>query len=264
MSRNRKYRDFGVYLFDDNFNLKSYTVFSESKKEKIVIGRVSYEYNQKNILISSENEFVGNYIYYDSIVYDNQGLVSCEFHSSKVWTKKSGYVINQKENISRVLFQKLDNYYVISNSLNKDSIKWKIYYDNQNVFQKAEYIDRIDSVSRYVDNMGCKLESYWYKYASDSVFTLGLQREFDNELLIKESMFQMLTYNLSNEVTKHYLYNELDQLTLTYETESHYMNKYNKEVLYFYDGRGFLHHTYAIYNYSKPEVHSYSYHTTNY
>ncbi len=219
------------YLFDERGNIISKSFFASKNNNKVYFQKSKYKYDEMDRLILSMVEFVRNEIYYDSIIFDSDGKIKTIISEIRKWEKKLGYRIDYSDCFSLGNVSK-DKYQLTS----KNGAIIYLNFNNQIQFSKVS--QRSDSIEFTIDSLGNSIKNFWYKYESDSIYNLGLQKLYKNETIVKETEYHIFNHNLKDIRSKKYVYDESNNIKITYIVSSLFPLRNFPIEMFFYKENG--------------------------
>lgn len=247
-----------IYVFNDDGQLISHTVYRLKRKKEIKESQTLYNYDNSGNLITKKKAYE-DVIICDSFVYDNRNRLIEEYQSCN-------YLKNNVINIEPYhCYFKLE----LKDSSNSESVYFEInsksFYtiNNENKVIKVVSSNRTDSVSIENINDSIRLEHYWYTEQYHSKFLLGQEISYKNENIQAATQYYMNGNTIFYQRT--YSYNENNQCYLIEETLQNSL--FNKKKQYipnrwitFYNKYGLVEDALVMFKYEVREITKYIYH----
>ena len=223
------------YCTEFNFNEKGLLISNKEilrkKKKELIISSTIYKYNDIGLL--TVKHFKSEYnIYYDSLSYDNKGRIIHYYNSEKSLKGKKKYQIE-------VVYYNLN--LISSNNtevvLVDSSYDFVSYYtlDNLNQVRLIKTSNQSDSVSTEPLNDKSYTKRYWYKTEKDTIYKVGQEFTYKDNLLQTEILWDKLWGGTGIVHKTFYTY---DQSNLLVRVEND--NKFYPKFFYSYYNFGLI------------------------
>lgn len=233
--RDYTYQTTSRYTLDSNGRvLKTVTAERNRKGRETVFLTVSYVYNTHGKLIYLRS-VTNNYIYVDSLTYDQTGRVLSYYsafnqleHKKKQW---SGFQIDNNYS----LVQSSNNFVVLRDTAAMHTIT--VDSANEVIKLKTEFVE--DSIVVEKIDANTSLKRFWRKDSFSKTYKLGREERFENDLLVKATIYQMAYEAIA--LTEFYEYDYQGRLVIKRS------NNNNSIILKMYTERGLAARVLTIY-----------------